>query len=112
MKNVVIVILLALLVTGCAEGERAVRKKAVAEVENHPELPEGATIDRSEVTIHLGQSAAYADVPYEYTDESGRTVDESYTVWMKRIAVRWEIDTIRKTEKYPVEPTTSWMLPR
>ena len=64
-------------------------------------LPKNAVlypIDRCKV--YVCKNAAFVEILYDHS-ESGRTETDSYSVWLKRIARRWELDYYYPTPKYP-----------
>jgi hypothetical protein len=86
-------LVLVLLGTGCTESERGMYKTACAAVRNHSAFPEdGKTGPRRKAVIQPVKNAARVEVPYTYVDSEGKTVSDHYVVWMKRIAIRWEVD--------------------
>lgn len=64
--------------------------------------PNAALLPRSEAKFYVAKNLACVYVPYEFADSAGQKVRSSYTVWLKRIAIRWEVDRCRPTANYPV----------
>jgi hypothetical protein len=45
-----------------------------------------------DASVYVAKNAACVHVPYETVSNTGGTVRGTYTVWLKRIALRWEVD--------------------
>jgi hypothetical protein len=66
---------------------RTARKAAM----ENPDFPEDAEIDpMSEAQIAVGKNAARVDLSYRVPSAAGETTAKTYTVWIKRVARRWE----------------------
>ena len=66
---------------------------AVQAVKAHPKFPPQATIGAvKDAEFYVGKNAACVYVPYEVADPGGARRLDTFTVWLKRICVRWEID--------------------
>jgi hypothetical protein len=88
-----ILIALALLNAGCTESKRGMYKTACKAVRNHSAFPENGKIGpKKNAVIQPAKNAARVEVPYTYVDPEGNAVSDHYVVWMKRIAIRWEVD--------------------
>lgn len=100
-----IALALSLLFLGAGCGlfsERTVYEVARAAVQKDPELPLNATIGpASGADFYIGQSAACVLVPIEFTDASGARKTGTYTVWLDRICIRWEVNRCFRTPEYP-----------
>ena len=76
-------------------------RKAAAVVKSDPGLPEGAVLrPRKEAEFFVAKNAASIHVPFEFTNEQGEKETDTYTVWLKRIARRWEIDRYQRSPMY------------
>ena len=100
---------LAVLVVMCGgcrfPSERAVYKVAREAVSADPDLPSGARLyPIGKAKLNVAKNAARCELPYEYVNAAGETVTDSYVVWAKRIARRWELDRYYRTPTYPVGP--------
>jgi hypothetical protein len=63
--------------------------------------PNAVLLPRSQARFFVAKNLACVYVPYEFADAAGQKVRDTYTVWLKRIAIRWEVDRCRPTAKYP-----------
>jgi len=78
-----------------------VYRVACETVRNAPDVPDSIVIHpRRNTFIALGKNAARVDLDYDYVDEAGRKVTRTYTVWCKRIEMRWEPDRAFPTPRY------------
>lgn len=106
MKRTVTLLAAILLGAGCARApsERACYRAARDAVRAAPDLPKGAVLaPLSETRIQVAKNAARVQLPYEYVTASGETATDSYVVWLRRIARRWELDRYYPAPKYPSE---------
>lgn len=103
MRRTVIVIALAMLFCGGCKplAERAVYAVAREALPECADLPERAEVgSRKEADVYVCKNAARVDIPYSYENESGSLIQGRRTIWVKRVARRWEFD--RCVE--PVQP--------
>ena len=100
VRNVFIVaaLLAVALGSGCSlTDKRDIRRVAYAAVKADPNLPAGAKLyPMNKCTVYDAKNAATVEVPFEVAGPGGQTATRSYTVWVKRIAIRWEFDGLRQ----------------
>ena len=78
----------------------SVYRPALAAVKAAKDLPAGAAVDpRNNAEVYIAKNAAYAIIPFDVQDASGHTTTDSYTVHLKRITRRWEIETCQRSLK-------------
>jgi len=66
-----------------------------------PGIPREATLDPDRnAEVYIAKNAATVVMDVEYKAENGATVRRSYTVWMKRLGRRWELDRAFPTPVY------------
>ncbi len=69
-------------------------------MENSEDFPERAEVQGiSESGIYRGKNAACIEIPYEVNID-GRVDIRSYRVWLKRVAMTWEVDRLVKAPEY------------
>lgn len=57
-----------------------------------------------EAKVGVGKNAASVDLPYTFTDASGRPASGSHTFWIKRVARTWTIERTHPTAVYTDTP--------
>jgi hypothetical protein len=79
---------------GCGlYSESTVYEVAREAVKKDPKLPANAVIAPAKNgDFYIGKSAACVYVPYEFTDPAGAKHSATYTVWLDRICIRWEVN--------------------
>ncbi len=73
-------------------------RKALASL---PEITPDAKIDpEGNAEVYIAKNAATVVMYVEYNNPDGSTVRRQYTVWMKRLGRRWELDRAFPTPTY------------
>ena len=87
---------LAALAAGCAPmSESHLYRIAAAAVKEHEALPVGAEVGpRADAEFYLGKNAGCIHVSYVVPAMQGESDEGTYTVWLKRIGMRWEVDRL------------------
>jgi len=66
-------------------------------------FPSGAVLaPLKDAEIHVAKNAASVHLPFDVAGDGGVKQTGSYTVWLKRIAIRWEVD--RLSSRPPASP--------
>jgi hypothetical protein len=98
-----------MLLTACVGcslySKGAIYDIARAAVRKDPNFPPNAKIGSAkEGDFYIGKSAACVYVPYRFTDSAGAAQSGTYTVWLDRICIRWELNRCFPTPTYPETP--------
>ena len=95
------VALLAVLVLGpvcggcTAQSKRHMYAVASQAVKADSGFPAGAKLGPvKDAEVHIAKNAASVRLPFEVAGESGAGQTGFYTVWLKRIGIRWEVDRL------------------
>lgn len=104
MKSVIL-IFVTIFLAGCSgcklPSERTIYKIACEAVRADPRFPSNGVLQPMEkAEFFVGKNAARVDLPYDFVNESSRTVTDSYTVWLKNMAHSWQVDRCFPTPEY------------
>jgi hypothetical protein len=85
--------------------ESTVYRPAYEAVKAAKDLPAGAVVDpKRNAKLYIAKDAGQAVIEYECTDATGRTVTDSYIVYLKRVNRRWVAERVLQQPKFaPVE---------
>ena len=110
-QNILYLCFVALLlaVGGCAPmSEGHLYGIAEQAVKTDSQFPLNASVGSiKDAEFFVGKNATCVTVPYSFTDESGQAKNHTYTVWLKRICVRWELDRCEPTPAVPPPEKTA-----
>lgn len=97
------------MAAGCSlYSESALFEVARAAVQKDSNLPANATIgDIDGAEFFIGKNAACVYVPYDFVDSQGTKRSDTYTVWLRRVCIRWEVDRCFPTPSYPAAAPTN-----
>ncbi|MFO7870591.1 MAG: hypothetical protein R6V03_04070 [Kiritimatiellia bacterium] len=89
---------------GCGiPGRDEVCRTAREAVKALPEVPDDAALcPREEMEIYMGKNASYVIIPGVPLEGPAETYN-SYTVHLKRVARRWEVERCFPTPDYPAQ---------
>lgn len=86
---------------GCLSTDRTIYDVACKAVKADAKFPTNGVISpMDKCGFYVARNAACVEVYYEFVNASGATESDSYIVWVKRIARRWELDRCFPTPKY------------
>jgi hypothetical protein len=110
IRIVIAFCLVALVGSGCGGSlspqKREIFGTALRAVKADAGFPKDAKpAGMGESTVQVLKSGARVDIPYAYTDASGKTAQGSYTVWLKNFHHSWQVDRCAPTPTYPDKPT-------
>jgi hypothetical protein len=113
VEQVLALILTSFFLVGCDAisypPERMVYKPAYAAVKSAQDLPAGAVVDpQHNAKLYIAKNAAQVEMPYEYTDASGKKVTKIYLVYLKRVNRRWELDRGFPLPTYTNNPSINY----
>jgi hypothetical protein len=100
--RIFLVIAFASFFYGCAmPSDKELYTKARKALVESNKLPAGAELEGFRKTeIYRAKNAACVELSYEFSTGAGKTETDSYRVWLKRVAMSWELDRIAETPQY------------
>lgn len=101
------VCLVGLTLAGCYQwpSETQLYRIATDALRQQPGFPADAVIAPvTNATVSIGRSAAWFEIPYQYTDATGRKAAGSHTVTLRYMAHDWEVDRVYPTPVFTNAP--------
>ena len=98
--------MLVLVTAGCGQvwlpSEKSVYRVACDAIQADPNQPAEVSLARIEqVKFFVNKGTARVDIPCQYQSANGQTANDTYVVWLRRVARTWTFDRLYRVVSLP-----------